>query len=439
MKPTVWCLGFLVCFGVVGAWAAPKGSAPPQKVTVVVVNANIDPAQPVQRVRVSLTFLDSSTLITGVTEVTNSNGEALLQVSLDVAQRGDLSIKIDGASDLVVYQPADGQLAGLPATVTIKLLPKGSILLLGPAQIEAMLHRLSLQNNAKNQEIHALKGALAAAQSQKPDDLTAAMTEWAKANGFEIADVDKQVWQWAEEIQRRKEQATADEKALAELALKHYGIAAQMFDEAADDIGQSMDEDEKRFLENRRKQLRELVDKKFQSSNTYELNLQFHQATQILEQARDRAAAEHGRYPEDAALRSIWLDAVLRLANARRDEGEVGAASESSPLLAQSIEDYQGLLRERSAPAERQDRALTQNNLGNALWDQGERSSGAQATDLLARAVQAYRAALEVRTKADLPQLWATTQNNLGAALADQGARSGGAQAMELFAQAVLA
>jgi tetratricopeptide (TPR) repeat protein len=431
MKLRVWCLGLPACLGVAGAWAAPQRSAPQQKMTVVVVDAHLQPAQPIQSIRVSLTYLNNAILITAAQGVTNRSGQVFLQLSPNAAQSGDLRIEITGAGDLVVYQPADGQLAGLPATVTISLLPKGSPALLGPVQIEAMLRRLSFQNNAKSQEIHALKGALAAAPSQKPDDLTAAMTEWAKANGFAIADVDKQVRQWAEEIQRRKEQATAEQKALAELALKHYGIAARLFDEAANDIGQSMDEDEKRFLEDRRKQLREFVDKKFQSSNTYQLNLQYHQATQILEQARARAAAEHGRYPEDSALRSIWLEAVFRVANGRREEGTAGEASESSPLLAQAIKDYQGLLREYATPAEREELAKTQINLGLALVGQGERSSGAQATELLAQAVQAYRAALEVYTKADLPQDWAKTQINLGVALMDQGDSSAAADAIE--------
>ncbi|MGB9406435.1 MAG: hypothetical protein WCA89_02800, partial [Terracidiphilus sp.] len=437
MKPTVWYLGFLVCFGVVGAWAAPASNAPQQQLPVVVVNAHVDPAQPVQGARVSLSFVSGSEKVVDARDATNRTGQALLLVSPEAAQRGSLRIEITGVNDLVVYTPADGQLTGLPVTVIIQLLPKGSPALLGPAQIEAMLHRLSVQSNAKSQEISALKGELAAAQGQKPDNLTVAMTAWATANGFGIAEADKQVQQWAEEIQRRKDQATTEQKALSELALKHYGVAAQLFNQAVDDIGQSMDEDEKKFLEERRAKLRDLVDKSFQSSEAYQLNSQYHQATQILEQARVRAAAEHGRYPEDSALRGIWLEAELRLADARRDEGEVGEASESSSLLAQSIKDYQGLLQAYSVPKEREDWARAQTDLGNALMDQGERSKGALAMESFANAVEAYRAALEVQTKTDMPQDWAKTQSNLGKALTGQGVRSGGAKALDLLAQAV--
>jgi len=406
---------------------------------VDVVNAHADPSLPVQGVRVSLSFVAGSEKIVDARDATNRAGQALLLVSPEAAQRGDLRVEITGTTELVVFQPADGQLSGLPANVTIRLLPKGSVLLLGPPQIEAMLQRMSIQNRAKNQEIHALKAELAAAQSQKPDDLTAAMTDWAKANGFAEADVDKQVQLWAEDIQRRKDQATANERALAELALKHYGVAAQLFDQAADDDEKAMEESKQRFLEEDRKMLRALVDKKFQSANAYQLNLQFHQATLTLTQARDKAAAEHGQYPDDAALRSIWLDAVLRLASARRDEGEVGEAGASSALLAQSIKDYEGLLPERSAPGEKQDWAMAQRNLGIALWELGIRSSGAQATALLSQSVQAFQAALEVLTKADQPKDWARTQNNLGNALKMQGERSSATQAADLLAQAVRA
>ncbi len=432
--PRLQILALALCLVAPAAWP----QRPPQReLKVDVVNAHADPSLPVQGVRVSLSFVAGSEKIVDARDATNRAGQALLLVSPEAAQRGDLRVEITGTTELVVFQPADGQLSGLPANVTIRLLPKGSVLLLGPPQIEAMLQRMSIQNRAKNQEIHALKAELAAAQSQKPDDLTAAMTDWAKANGFAEADVDKQVQLWAEDIQRRKDQATANERALAELALKHYGVAAQLFDQAADDDEKAMEESKQRFLEEDRKMLRALVDKKFQSANAYQLNLQFHQATLTLTQARDKAAAEHGQYPDDAALRSIWLDAVLRLASARRDEGEVGEAGASSALLAQSIKDYEGLLQERSGPAERQDWAKAQIDLGIALLDEGVRSNGAQATDFLARAVQAYQAALGVYTKAAQPKDWARTESNLGNALDNQGKRSSGAHTAELFAQAV--
>jgi hypothetical protein len=113
------------------------------------------------------------------------------------------------------------------------MLPKGSPALLGPAQIEAMLHRTLLQVSSLQKQVTALKQNTAA-QEQKPD-LGAAIAEWAEANGFSSAQVDQQVQQWAQGIQQQSAQATtAEQKALAELALKHYENAAQLFNAASD-------------------------------------------------------------------------------------------------------------------------------------------------------------------------------------------------------------
>jgi tetratricopeptide (TPR) repeat protein len=432
-------LSIALLIGAPATWPAPPATASQRELTVVVVNAHTDPSQPVAGVRVSLTFVTGLEKVTDARDATNRSGEALLLVSAEAAQRGDLRIDIAGVNDLVVYEPADGQLNGLPVTVTIKLLPKGSTALLGPAQIEAMLRRMSLRATRLEQQNRAMQAQLAAPKSEGPDDLTAAMTDWAKANGFAVEDADSHVRQWAQEIESRKQAATADQKALAELALKHYGAAAQLFNQAAKDIGDSMDDDEKKFLEERRKKLRELVDKSFQSSNAYQLNLQYHQATQILEQASDRAAAEHGRYPEDPALRSVWLDALSRAAFARREEGEIASASDSPQLLFHSADDFRTLIREYAASADKQEWAVAQQDLGATLWGQGERSNGPQATQALAQSVEAYRSALTVFSKAKTPQDWANVQTSLGLVLADQGERSNGTQATALLAQSVQA
>ena len=406
---------------------------------MVVVNAHADPSQPVQGVRVSLSFVAGAEKVVDSRDATNRSGQALLLVSPEAVQRGNLRIEITGVTGLVVFEPADGQLNGLPATITIKMLPQGSLALLGPTQIEAMLHRLSLQNKHLEQENRVVKGELAAAQGQKPDDLAQAMTEWATANGFAAADADKRIQEWAKEIQTRKDQATAEQQELAELALKHYAVAAPMFHKDATDRFAALREKQQRDREEDRKEFQAAVDKQYQSANAYQLASQYHQATQVLEDTRDEAAEQHRISPEDPAYRSIWLDTVLRLADARKAEGASGKASESAALLAQSIKDYRELLKERSAQAERQDWARAQTNLGLALSDQGERSSGSEATSLFAQAVEAYRAALGVYTKADLPQGWAMTQSNLGIALRVQGERSSGAEATELLSAAASA
>ncbi len=98
---------------------------PPQReLTIFVLNARSDPSQPVQGARVSLSFVAGSEKVVDARDATNRAGQAWLLVSPEDSQRGDLRIEITGVSDLVGYEPANGQQHGLPASVTIKLLPK---------------------------------------------------------------------------------------------------------------------------------------------------------------------------------------------------------------------------------------------------------------------------------------------------------------------------
>ena len=236
MKPIVWCFGLLICSSVASGRAAPLMSTPLQTMKVSVVNADQKPIQPVHNALVSLTHIDGSRLVTeGSVEGTDAQGEAFLRVTQDVAARGDLCLKIDHASNLVIYSPADGQLQAFKPEVTIQLLPKGSPALLDPTQIEAMLYRLSLENKQLKQELKA---------AAETDDLTAAMNQWASAHGFLPADVDKKVQSWATDIQHQAHPSDR-QKALAELAFKHYGAAAQLLNKVAADDNKSLDEDDK--------------------------------------------------------------------------------------------------------------------------------------------------------------------------------------------------
>ena len=446
----------LLCLGCAqsAAWAQ---KAPAQRtIAVVVVDAHAQPPQPVPTVRVELDYLDGSVSVSESRDVTNPKGQAWLVVSQDVAQRGGLHIEIDGAKDLVIYQPADGQLAALPATITVSMLPKGSPALLGPAQIEAMLHRTLVQVNALQKQVSTLKQNAAATQSQKPD-LGAAIAEWAVANGFSSAQVDQQVQQWAQGIEQQSAQATtAEQKALAELALKHYENAAQLFNAAGDaDRQQISSEDtqeqsleaqvkalqaaQQSFLNKQRTTLQQLLDHSQQAAGAYQLNLQYHQATQALASAETAMEAEYKKHADDKGFHELWLEALWAVAMARLHEGGVSPANQSLPLLAQSADDLATLVREKTALGDRRDAAVAQNGVGNALKAEGERAPGDKAAALLDQSVQAYRSALLVFTRTDLPQDWAMAQTGLGMALEDEGQRASGDKAAALFNQAVQA
>ena len=449
-----WAALLLCIYG--GHSAAVAQEAPGQQtVAVVVINAAVQPVQPVPTVRVSLSYLDSAVRVTEARDVTNSKGQAWLDVSEEAAKRGGLCIEIEGASNLVIYEPADGQLPGLPATISVSLVPKGSPLLLGAVGIQAMLRRMSLQITTLERRNNALAGQVDAAQAQKPD-LGAVIAEWAQTNGFSASQADEQVRQWAEDIEKQTGTATAEQKALAQLALKHYADAAQLFNQASNaDRQENSAEDtqeqameaqvkalqaaQQALLDKHRSTLQQLLDHSEQAAGADQLSLKYHDATQTLESVVATADSEFRKHPNDKGFHELWLQAVSNAANARRREGEVAPAVQSLPLLAQAAADFESLAKEYALMRNPQNAAAAQNALAGALQDEGKRASSDQEMALLDQAVQAYENALEVRTKVASPQDWAATQNDLGIALTEEGLRASNEKAMPLLDQALQA
>jgi hypothetical protein len=409
-------------------------------VAVVVADAHTEPAQPVPMVRVSLGYLDGSVLVTEARDVTNPKGQAWLDVSEDAVQRGGLRIEINGANNLVIYQPADGQVTVPPTAFTVKLLPKGSPALLGPAQIEAILHRTLLEVNSLQQQVSALKQTVAAQnQDQKFD---AAIAEWAENMGFPSGQVQQQIQIWTQNIELQSSQATAEQKALAELAQKHYAAAAQGFGEAAEATQKQIDADEAAAaaqVDKARDGLRKLIDEREQAAGADQLNLQYHLATQSLEGAESTADSEYKKHPEDRGFRQLWLLALFDVTKSRWKEGEVSPADRSVPLLAKSGEGFQSLAREYSQLGDPREGAIASDGLGVVLYDEGVRLPGDKSVALLDQSVQAFQNASEVLTKESYPKEWANTQENLGNALRFEGDRAGGDKAIALLSQAAQA
>jgi len=442
MKPAICCLGFLLC---VPLQAADADSTLKQNVTVEVVNAHLDPARPVQGITVSLTYLENAKLLSSpVVDVTSSEGKALLRVSQKIAHHRDLCLTVENTGGLVIFDPADGQLGAIPNSdfIHVKLLPKGSPALLGAAQIEKELHRLSLQNKQLSQENQKLNTELKAAQGEIRDELTKAIDEWGRNNGFDSDRVEGQIKKWAENIEQDKG-ATEEQQGLAEFALGHYEHAAQLLRQSGDTLERDEDQElvqlKKIMLEKLQDDMHKSINLRFEGAQASQLALKYHEATQTLEGVRDRAAKYLSYEPEDAVLRGMWLEALARAADAREKEGAFGEAAGSAPLLDQSIKDYEQLLNEYNAPDDRLEWASIQNNLGFALTDKGTRSSGVEATGLLARAEKALRASLSVQSQTAEPKDWARTENNLGRALWYRGERSSGTQATDLYAEAARA
>jgi hypothetical protein len=427
MKQHPWLAIFaLTAAGLTASPASSQKAAPEQNVTVTVLNAQAEPPQPVKAVRVSLSYLGSGLRITDAQQVTNSQGEALLLVSAGVAEGADLRIEVAGATDLAIYEPADGQLPALASALRVSLLPKGSLALRGPAQIEALLRRTLLQVSTLQKQNQTLKQQVASAQSQ--EDIGAVFAEWARANGFSSAEVDDQIQQWARGIQSASAHATLQQKALAEFALRHYARAAQLFNQAGDADSDALDADaafEKSVLDRERTHLQQLIKDRQQSASASQLNLQYHQATQTLETAEATASAEFKKHPDDQGFHELWLQALSALAQKRSQESMVSPASESVPLARQAVSDLESVVGEYTLIGDPMGMASSERNLGDALDQAGIRIGGDEAVALLERAAQAFQSALNVYTRAAAPKQWAATMDDLGNVLHEQAKRAG--------------
>jgi hypothetical protein len=411
---------------------------PAQTVAITVVDAHTDPAQPVPSVRVSLSYVDGQSRITDARDVTNHNGQTFLEVSPQATQRGDLRLEITGPANLVIFQPADGQLAALPATISLRLLPRGSTALLGPPQIEAMLHRTLLQVSSLQKQNRTLTQQVAQAKqaAAQPQDINAALADWAKANGFPPADAEARVQQWGHDIQQRRDQATCQQQALAQLALKNNDAASQQFTACFHTQLAALDNDEQEFLNARRHKLSAVLSTAEQAAGADQLAAHYHLATDTLDQAATIATAEYKKHPDDRGFHDIWLQASSSATYAREREGEVAPAADSLPLLARVATECQSLAAEYTAAGNPQMSAVAQTCRAISLEQEGSRTTPDKAPALYAQAIAAYQQVLTVYTKPTLPRPWAYVQVVLGNTLLEQAEATTGPKAAALYDQA---
>jgi tetratricopeptide (TPR) repeat protein len=327
--------------------------------------------------------------------------------------------------DLVIHVPLNGDVTvpkDANKVVTVLLGPKGdpSLLARSGGQIVAACIRqqdLTLGLSGKDQ--------------QEPK-LTRYIRQWASEYGYSVEQVQAEVQRWAEEVQRNRASSSLELQAQAAYAKREFEKAADLFNDAKSNALGRLEEDRKRLTaeeERQREDLRTYLDTVIGQADSLKLTLHYSQARQVLDDAV--------RQVDKARYRAWWVAILTWRANLLLEEGRYGAADASQGKFAAGIRDYRQLLQDLTGPSDRQDWAMTQNNLGLALSRQGERSSGPEGTALLSQAVEAYRAALQVRTVANPPQDWARTQNNLGLALFRQAERSSGPEATALLDQAV--
>lgn len=461
--------------------AAAQPPAPARSVTVMVVNVDSKPPQPVKAVRVSLQYLESGVKITEARQVTNTQGRAPLVVAADVARHGRLRVEIDGATDLAIYLPADGQLpdyqpAVVPATVEIDLVPKGTAKLLEePGLAEALLRRMTREIARQQKQIKALESHANAtgqqpAPGQKPD-LGKALDDWARSNGFSPDKVNEMVQKWAEDIEKNGGAAGDEEQGLAESALEHYESAAHFFGQASQADRQEADAvaDQEQAEEDRIKALQDelktaqaaeqaLHDKHLSSlqhmldhceeqADAYQSDDKYHEATQALEGAAATLAAAYQKDTSDRDLHELWLNAVSDVADAldqeedraedEEDAGKIPYGGQTSALLGQLAENYELLAREHLALGDAEDAASAEDNLADALSEEGNYVSEDKALALIDQVIAAYGKALDGYAKSGNTDEWVRSQMNLAATWMQKGQSEGGQQKTASFHEAV--
>ena len=414
MVGKAWLLLGLSCIGGLPLWAAPA-AAPMQHVIVTVINKHFDPAKAVPGVRVSISFFDGSQKITEARQRTNNQGQIELIISPDAQQRGDLIIEIGDAPDLVVYQPSEGLLTAVPATLTVALLPKGSPALLEPQQIEAMLNRLS-RLSIQNQQLQV---SLTKAEHQKPD-FDQLLHNWATTNGLPYDQVDQRMRVWATDILDHRQEASLTKQAEAELALRNFENAAKLFQGAASTSKRALHREQESYLIGQRETLRSMFKESTQSADAFQLAHQYHQATLTMDDAMTEAAAEHQHFPEDAVLRHIWFRTVRYASLVRNQEGEKLLSQDppsvnAAALFLKVIDDCKGLLSQIDKSAEPEQWASVQFVIASASLDLGgDAPDNKAAADFRSQAAAAARAALDASNKEKDPKAWAEYANYYG-------------------------
>ncbi len=409
---------------------------------VSVVDSHFDPSRPLAHVRLSLGHLRGNSVVTEGIRPTNDQGQVLLRVEGNAGEIDTVQISVipSDAPGLVIYEPAGGILETLQKPVTLKLLPKGSPALLGPAQIEALLYAYSQKSTKLLAQNRQLLSRLSTAE-QHLEDLTEAQQQWGLQNGFDLTTVKARTNVWADSILGQKGRTTNKKLKLAALAKGRIDEYIRLSQQGQEQARTSLQKDSASLetaFEKVHAHLRDLLEECRSEALGQNLESHPHLATQVIRRAAQEAETLHETYPKDASIREIWIDAALDAAAAKQKEGEVTGPKASPVLLAESASDYQVILNQLTEiPEDRKLWIRAQNDLGNTLLAEGLRARGREAQRLFTQSAEAYHRALDRIVQTEMPQDWATAEHHLGDALQIEGERIDGDLSVKLIAQSV--
>lgn len=396
------------------------------QVTVTVTNKHFIPPKPVTDARVWLTFQDGTEHVTDDRQPTNQAGQARLRVSPAAMER-PLRVEITDAPGLMIYTPPDGVLGDkVSSTLPVVLLPKGSPAFMEPAQIEAMMNRLS----GEMRKIQELKTELNQAKNEKPD-FEVALEQWASDHGLVYAELDQKLRDWAQDIATHEEGKSDVLKAEAELALRQYEKARELFQRAAGKSRSALQRDlekKEQVLKETRQDLYDDVQRTVQSTNSSRSAGQYAEATSDAEAARKDAEAVHQQYPDDAEIRRSWARASLlgfycEWGQARWLLTHAGHVEESVRLLTEVVGQSKQMLTLLSPQQDPDYRAYMSVVVVVGSIYLSEVSDNQTAAGWRNAAVESAKEALDESDKTKSPNIWVHMQLLYALTLAAKAAR----------------
>ena len=388
---------------------------------VTVLDVHVDPPRPVPHARLQIGALNGTLIVSQGKLLTNDRGMVSVPINAETIGGGKLVISIEPADApmLVIFEPAAGVVEALPENLTVKLLPKGSPVLLGPAQIEALIFKYTQNTNFLRAQNASLRAELSESErkleaaNQAKQELDEAQAEWAQQYGFSADEVRQKVAAWAADIRAQQVKATLRQRMLAAFVSGDYAEAARLAQQGEAESDNELDNEQEAYLKTLRRSLRDRLEFAGTEARAQQAQLRYDLGTAAFNAASKRAIDAHTKFPEDAELRGLWIRAAIEDAYSECEEAEGTDPAKSQALLQSAVNMLRSLLSDLRLPAEGPQWASTKINLGVALMNQSERLSGEESLHVLGEAVEAYRQALQVYTRETVPQEWAGTQNNL--------------------------
>jgi tetratricopeptide (TPR) repeat protein len=189
-----------------------------------------------------------------------------------------IEVEVEGIPGWLLYQPADGRVVvpEQPQTVTLKLLPKGSLRFLGSQGLASLLARM--MSEAK--ESARASPAVPLGSVPPPVDLKGPMQKWASEYGLSLEQVQTAVDKWAKEVLSRKQQDD-EQVCLAHYSQKQLEQAALCFDELAQKDVQELERLKAQVLERTERAVRRFV----KAADAYKLRYDFAAALAEYEKA----------------------------------------------------------------------------------------------------------------------------------------------------------